>query len=412
MKSTRRDFLRTALLLPAGASLAKFQALAAPRAKMVKITSIKAMQLDNIGDTGSLIKIETDMGLVGYGEAKITAATARSRIEQLKAVLLGQDPLAIERHFYMMTAEQHAYTAHVPTISGIDIALWDLAGKILDQPLYRLLGGPMRPAASVYWTGHGFNMLDAGECRAFAQKMRAAPEGFTAFKFDVNSAGGVGDDYPFAHTLSGPNFKKVARAFANVRAAMSDDVDIAMHCHSQFDAPSAIGLCHAIEPVSLRWVEDPLNVDYSEAWLELKRSTRIPILTGEDVQLVNGFRPFLDNGVVDIVHPDVSNSGGITGCKKIADYAALTRTPVALHGAGGSLIRFYASIHLSGAIENFFSMENALGADFGYPEKMTAGAEPVIRNGVVQHPEGPGLGLQINEDWLREHMAKDETWWG
>jgi L-alanine-DL-glutamate epimerase-like enolase superfamily enzyme len=412
MSLTRRRFLEAALLLPGGAYLTKFRVVAEPRKQMVKITAIKAMQLDNVGDTGCLIRIETDAGLVGYGEAKVSSSTARSRIEQLQTVLVGQDPLAIERCFYMMTAEQHAFTAHIPTISGIDIALWDLAGKILDLPLYRLLGGPMREAAPIYWTGRSFNMLDAGECRAWFQKVREAPEGFTAFKFDVTSAGGVGNQYPFTPTLPASDLKKVARAFANVRTAAGDDLEIALHCHSQFDTPSAIGLCKAIEPVDPSWVEDPLSVNYSGAWLELKRSTRVPILTGEDVELVSGFRSFLDNGAVDIVHPDISLSGGITGCKKIADYAALTRTPMALHCAGGSLIRFYASVHLSGAVQNFFKIENDLGEAFGFTERMAADKQPMIRKGMVQFPEGPGLGLEINEDWLRRHMAKGETWWG
>jgi galactonate dehydratase len=335
---------------------------------------------------------------------------ARARIEEFQGVLLGQDPLAIERHFYMMTARQHSFMASIPTISGIDIALWDLAGKILNKPLYRLLGGPMREAAPIYSHGGSFDMLDLGACRAWVQKVREAPEGFTAFKFGASS---IVEQLPFAETLSGSDFKKVAKGFANLRTAMGDDLDVALHFHSQCDLPSAIGLCKAVEPADPLWAEDPLNVPYSEAWLELKRATRVPILTGEKLEMVSGFRPFLDNGAVDIVHPDIAFAGGITGCKKIADYAALTRTPMALHNGGGSLIRLYASAHLSGAVENFFKIENGLGETFGYSrEKMAAGKEPVIRKGVMQFPEGPGLGLQINEDWLRQHMAKGETWWG
>ena len=101
------------------------------------------MGLDNLGD-GCLIKIETDAGLAGYGEAGIPSHAARDRIEMMQGQLVGQDPLAIERHFYMMTATQYSFIAHIPTISGIDIALWDLAGKITGLPIYRLLGGPLR----------------------------------------------------------------------------------------------------------------------------------------------------------------------------------------------------------------------------------------------------------------------------
>ena len=428
MNVTRRGFLKTALALPAGAWLAGYRAMAAPYTKMVKITAIKTLQLDNVGD-GCLIRIETDAGLVGYGESGINSKLARARIDTIQGALIGQDPLAIERHFYRMSALQYSFVAHIPTISGIDIALWDLAGKILDKPLYRLLGGPFREAAPIYSHGNIANPLDAGECRAWAQRVKEQPEGFTAYKFGINAggrgaprrgatAGGGGAQgegggrEPFAETLDGSTFRKIDKGYANLREAVGDDIDLAMHCTGQFDTRSAIGLCKAIEPSDPLWIEDPLTVNYSEAWLELKRSTRVPLLAGEKTELVRGFRPFLDNQVLDMLHPDVAYSGGITGCKKIADYAALTRTPVGLHSGPCSLIRFYASVHLAGAIQNFFKIENVLGEFRGFKEKMAAGAPPQIRKSVMQFPEGPGLGLDINEDWLRQHMAKGETWWG
>ena len=242
MNWSRRDFLKASLLLPAGVYLAKFQALAAPHVGMVKITAIKTMELDNVGD-GCLIRIETDAGLVGYGESGVTSKMARARIENIQGVLLGQDPLAIARHFHLMTDQQHPFMGNIPTISGIDIALWDLAGKILDKPLYRLLGGPMRPAAPIYAHGGPRNILDLGECRAWAQQAREAPAGFTAYKFEISSVEGVARQLPFAETLDGSDFRKLATGFQNLRTAMGDDIDIAMHCHGQLDTRSAIGAC-------------------------------------------------------------------------------------------------------------------------------------------------------------------------
>jgi len=205
---------------------------------------------------------------------------------------------------------------------------------------------------------------------------------------------------------------EAAKSYANLREALGDDIDIAMHCTGQFDTRSAIGLCKAIEPIDPMWIEDPLTVRYSEAWLELKRSTRVPLLAGEKVELVEGFRPYLDNQVLAMIHPDVAYSGGITGCRKIADYAALTRTPMGMHSGPCSLIRFYASMHLGAAMQNFFKVENALGAFRGNKEKMAQGPEPVVRKSVFPVPEGPGLGLDLNEDWLRAHIASGDTWWG
>ena len=407
---TRRHFMKAALALPATAWFANFKAMAAPFTGMAKITAIKVLQLDNVND-GCLIKIETDAGLVGYGESGTTSDMARGRIKTFEQFLIGQDPLAIGRHFSILTSMQYNFIAHIPTVSGIDIALWDLAGKILDKPLYRLLGGPFRPAAPVYSHGQFKNMLDEGEVRAWAAKVKAAPEGFDTFK-----CGFVGIDRPgrtpYVDTLDKAAFDKNAKAFANVRAAVGDDVQLAMHCTGEFDTRSAVGLCRAIEPINPTWIEDPLNNQYSEGWVELKRATRVPLLAGEKMEMVQGFRPFLDNGVLDFVHPDPAYSGGITGVRQIAEYAQLSRTPVGLHSGPCSLVRFYTSVHLSGAIENFFKIENALGDFRGNKEKMAANGEPVVRNSVMQFPKGSGLGLEINEDWLKQHMAKGETWWG
>jgi L-alanine-DL-glutamate epimerase-like enolase superfamily enzyme len=407
---TRRNFVKAALSLPAAAWFSNFKSMAAPFTGMVKITAIKTLQLDNVGD-GCLIRIETDSGLVGYGESGITSDIARGRIKTFEQFLIGQDPLSIERHFSILTSMQYNFLANIPTVSGIDIALWDLAGKILDKPLYRLLGGPFRPAAPIYSHGQFKNMLDEGEVKAWAEKVKTAPEGFDTFK-----CGFIGVDRPnrtpYVDTLDKAVFDKNAKGFANVRAAVGDDIQLAMHCTGEFDTRSAIGLCRAIEPINPTWIEDPLNNHYSEGWLELKRATRVPLLAGEKIEMVRGFRPFLDNGVLDFVHPDPAYSGGITGVRQIVDYAQLSRTPVGLHSGPCSLVRFYTSVHLAGAIDNFFKIENALGAFRGYKEKMAVGQEPAVRNGVMQFPQGPGLGLTINEDWLKQHMAKGETWWG
>src|ERR1035437_9567974 len=153
-KMTRRGLLKAALALPAGAYLAQYEALAAPDKRKVKITAVKAMSVLH----GTLVKIETDAGLAGYGEAGTSGAVARSRIEQIKPLLIGQDPLEIERLFLNMTSTVHSYggSPHIPTVSGIDIALWDLAGKIIDLPICKLLGGPFRTKVRLYTDSEAF----------------------------------------------------------------------------------------------------------------------------------------------------------------------------------------------------------------------------------------------------------------
>lgn len=396
--------------------------MAAPFAGQVKITAIKAMQLDFQFD-GCLIKIETDAGLVGYGETGTNGAMARSHLVHMTtgefpgsskyvggpAGLIGSDPLAIEKHFYRMTSLQHPFMAPMATIAGIDIALWDLAGKITGQPVYKLLGGPFREACPMYSHGDALDdMHDKAKCRDWVAYVKAQPEGFRAFKFNIDQAFPI--ERPFHPTVTSDEMRRLYRAFANVREAAGDALDIGVACHGEFDTPSAIAISKAVEPLNVMFVEDALNVPYSDGWLTYRRNSRVPILTGEKLERLREFKPFIDTGAIDIAHPDVSFAGGITGARKIAEYCAITRNPVALHNVG-TLVRTYASAHLSMAVQNFYRSESWLGRPGRLREQMTTGAPPAVKDGLLRVPDKPGLGLDIAEPFLRKQLKKGEPWW-
>jgi galactonate dehydratase len=406
---SRRDLLRLAVALPSVGLFSRYRALAAQNLNRVKITGIRAMAIQNIAGN-CLIRIDTDSGVTGYGEAGATGPMARARIETMQSLLVGKDPLAIEVHFQNMTSLMHTYMAHIPTISGIDIALWDLAGKIIGAPVCTLLGGPFRPSIQMYSHGIGLDMLDPASCRDWAQRIKAMPEGFTAFKNNIDPVLGV-PVARFAPTLTTQQLRNVARGYANCREAVGDDIDIAVHCHNELDTPSAIAVAKAVEPMNPLFIEDALNPPFSEAWMALRRSTRVPLLTGEKLELVRGFRPFVDNQAVDIIHPDLSFAGGFTGVRKIADYAAIFRTPVALHNVG-SLVLTYANAHFGGSIQNFYRSESQLGRPNHYIEGMAASNPPQVRNGLLMVPTAPGLGLEINPDFLKKNIAAGEPYWG
>ena len=405
----RRDLLRLAVALPAGGLFSRYRALAAPALNRVKIANIRAMQIQNIAGN-CLIRVDTDSGLSGYGEAGSTGPMARARIETMKGLLIGKDPLTIEVHFQNMTSLMHTYMAHIPTISGIDIALWDLAGKILGVPVATLLGGPFRESIPMYSHGIGLDMLDKASCRAWAQRVKEMPEGFTAFKNNIDGVLGV-PSARFAATLTTQQLRNVARGYANCREAVGDDIDIAVHCHNELDTPSAIAVAKAVEPMNPLFIEDALNPPFSEAWMALRRSTRVPLLTGEKLELVRGFKPFVDNQAVDIIHPDLSFAGGFTGTKKIADYAALFRMPVALHNVG-SLVLTYANAHFGSSIQNFYRSESQLGRQGHFIEEMAAGSPPEVRKSLLKVPTAPGLGLEINPDFLKKNLTPGEEYWG
>jgi galactonate dehydratase len=403
MLLSRRDFLALPLF-PALTSAA------APLNGKVKITAIRAMAIQSIAGN-CLIRIDTDAGVSGFGEAGATGPMARARIATMERHLIGKDPLAIEVHFHELTTLMHTYMAHIPTISGIDMALWDLAGKLLDKPVNVLLGGPFREAIPMY--SHGsreLNMLDKGSCRAWAQQIKAAPEGFNTFKIGIDGILGV-PSARYAQTLTGAQLRNVAKAYMNVREAVGDEIDIACHCHNEPDTPSAIAIAKAIEPMNPLFLEDPINVPHHEGWAALKRSTRVPILTGEKLEMVRGFKPFIDAQSCDIIHPDLAFCGGITGAKKIADYAYQTRTPVALHNVG-SIVLTYASAHFGSAIFNFYRSESALGRPARHVEKMLKGAAPAVKNSQLAVPTAPGLGVDFDFDYLRSQLVPGEPWWG
>lgn len=434
---SRRDFFGRLLTLPAGLCLSNFSSLSASAMKQVKITAIKAMQLDFQFD-GCLIKIETDAGITGYGEAGVNSRIARDIIEHLDWALqrtrgggfrlIGEDPLSIERHFYRMTQMYYPLPAPISTISGIDIALWDLAGKILDLPVYKLLGGPFRDGCPMYSHGSALgNMLDPEACKKWADHIKQQPEGFRSFKIGTNfpsrvdyvpdkyktyNTGGTEVVGPFYPTVTQQELKMLKQGFSNIREAVGDEIEIGLHCHGEFNTPSAIAMANAVEPLNVVFIEDPLNPIYNEGWLALKRGTKVPVMTGEKLETIYQFKQFLDAQAIDFVHPDISYAGGITGCMKIAELAALARTPLALHNVG-TLVRVYASAHLSMAIQNFYRSESTLGEDSGrILDQMAPETPPVLRESILKVYDRPGLGLTLDDGFLKKHLPKDEPWWG
>lgn len=434
---SRRSFLGILTGIPAGVWLNNYLGFSSSVRNQIRITAIKAMQLDFQFD-GCLIKIETDAGLCGYGEAGVNSRIAREHIAHLDWALqrarggserlIGSDPLSIERHYYRLTQMNYPMPAPMGTISGIDIALWDLAGKILDQPVYKLLGGPFRDGCPMYSHGSALeNMLDPDSCKEWAELISGQPEGFTSFKigtaFPVKerthpdglksfNTGGPEVVGPFYPTVSQAELKLLRKGYTNIRKAVGDSIEIGLHCHGEFNTPSAIAMSNAVEDLNVAYIEDPLNVLYSEAWASLKRGTRVPVMTGEKLETIQQFKPFLDSRSVDFIHPDISYAGGFTGCMKIADYAAINRTPVALHNVG-TLVRTYASGHLSMAIQNFYRSESSLGEKSGQVlDKMLTDGPAVIRNSILNISDRPGLGLLLDESFLKNHLAKDEPWWG
>jgi galactonate dehydratase len=376
----------------------------------VTITAIKALQ-PRRGAT--LIKVETDAGVAGYGPCHGSGPFVRAVIDGLEGPrlphlgLIGKDPLAIEVHFHNMFYAYPQRGRVMPVLSGIDIALWDLAGKLLDQPVHRLLGGPFRDWIKLYSHCRGGDFLSRSEWRDRAQELKDDPHGFTAYKIDIHHALGAHMQQVIP-SIGVQEARVVHRAYTLAREALGEEIDIIVHCHNELDLPSAIKVAEAVEPVKPLFFEDAIAPDVVESWLALRRTTRVPLLTGENIALPEGALPFVQHQAVDCLQPDLINAGGITGTKRIADLAALYRIPVCLHNVSGYVLNM-ASQQFSAAIFNCPMMECTRTADAA-PE--AAGEKLVIEDGMMKVAQRPGLGLQLDMDYLKANRADGEPWWG
>jgi galactonate dehydratase len=411
MQITRRNLLKAALSLPLGASFARYQSLAAPSQGLTRITKIQALELK---DRRTLIRVDTDAGIAGYGECNTPGPVARSVIAAYNGAgrlpnlaLIGKDPLAIQVHFHNMFYAYPQRRREIKVLSGIDMALWDLAGKILRQPVSRLLGGNFRDEILLYSHAPGGDYLSREQWRDRAQRLKSDPRGFKAFKVDIHHALGI-NMQQFTPSIGPAEARRIHQAYTLAREAFGDDIGIDVHCHCELDVPSAIKVAQAVEHINPLFFEDPLAPEWSESWMALRRATRLPIMTGENMELAEWAIPFLNNQAVDIFQPDIINSGGITGVKMIADLAARYRIPIALHNVSGLMLNM-ASQQLAAAVFNCPRIECAAGAD----RIPWAAKNPiVIRNGYMQVSTAPGLGVDLNHDYLKVNRADNEPWWG
>ncbi|HOL72185.1 MAG TPA: mandelate racemase/muconate lactonizing enzyme family protein [Bryobacteraceae bacterium] len=400
----RRDFLTT-LAMPAAGLFATFERMTAADRGKVRITDIKMKPISGVGHT--LIRIDTDAGISGYGESGVTGSMMKAWLERYKPLLLKQDPLAIQYHWFRMSTVMHTYMASIPALSGIDMALWDLAGRLRGEPVYKLLGGPFRDEVPIFINSEPRNMLDREAVKAWADTFKASPQGFKAAK--VNTTSAIGKPMGrYLTTLSAVEINKIRTAFENIREALGPEYDIMVHCHNEYDLPTAKAIAGAVESIQPKWLEDPLPPPFSDSWVALKRECRVPLLTGEKLEMPQGYYPFLKEQAVDFIYPDIAFCGGITSIMKIASLAALYRIPVATHNVGGVLLTM-ASIHFGLSIHDFLTSEGRLGGRRDV--LIMAKNPPVIKNGAAQKPEAPGLGVDLDDAgvkaWQREGDSPD-----
>ena len=375
----------------------------------MKITDVKAMTLKGYKQW-NYVQIETDEGLTGIGEAHPGAGIAEI-ILQFKRILVGADPRNIEPLYNrMIGAASNRYAMGLSAIGGIETALWDLLGKSLGVPVYQLLGGKYRDRIRLYAdVGHGKGNTPEG----WAQRAReGVSDGYQAIKFDIdNSANELKQD-AVNRELSTAELHKMTALVAAAREAAGDAIDISIDCHSLFSTHSAMKLAERLEPFDLMFLEDPVPNDNVEAMSKVTAATSIPICTGEFLFRRDGFRELIQTQACDMLHVDVSGTGGILEAKKIADLADLYYIPFAAHNIT-SPIGMTATAHVCAAVRNFIVMELPYHADqVEWRWDLAISNEPLMQDSVFVVPEQPGLGVEINADVAREHLMPGSDHFG
>jgi galactonate dehydratase len=372
----------------------------------VKITAIKTAEVRGHGYS-CYVRIFTDEGVTGTGECIHGGGGVTGLVRDMAELLRGEDPLDVDRLFEKIRRRylfDGALAGNVVTaMTGIEIALWDLAGKALGVPVYRLLGGKFRDRIRLYCD------CNAGRDESPASYQERAREvvgsGFDALKFDIDDLRHPAKRDPWNHTLTKAELETMVERVAAVREAVGPGVDLAIDMHGRYDTSSGIRVAQAMEPFDLMWLEEPVPPENVDAMREVKRSTSTPICAGENLYLRWGFRDLLEKQAVDIIMPDLPKCCGLSEGKKIAAMAEVYYIPMAPHNVCGPLGTL-ASCHCCAAIPNFLVLEWHW-VDRPYWDELLCAAEPIIQNGAITLSDRPGLGFELNEECARRYLRPE-----
>ncbi len=413
--TSRRGFLFAGL-----AAALPLHTLAAPLKNKVKITDVKVMIVRGTWDW-NLVKIETDAGVSGIGEAYWGPGVKDLILNQLKPLIIGEDPLNVDKLYTKMLMKSGGAGAiagvTVTAASGIEIALWDLAGRLLDTPAVNLLGGKFRDRVRFYRTHQVIHPYDDKSAyRDYIAKAKADKFGFNAFKFQGDGIPPAADpDYkeighdPYLRNLTPKDLRRIALGMEWVREFVGPDIDFAVEAHWKYDVNDAISMAKAIEPVKPMWFEDPVPPDNIEAMARVTHAINIPVCTGENLYGRHGFRKLVEMQATSGVHIDIPKSGGLLESKRIHDHADMYYIWTAAHNPASPLGTI-ASCHAAASMRNFRVHELAKYIDWW--ETLVVSDAPIIKDGYHTITSKPGYGVEIDPDVAKAHLAPGEVWWG
>ncbi len=370
----------------------------------MRITEIKTAEprVDN-GMGYRYVRIYTDEGVYGTGEASHVDGGWRGSTETMAHQLIGRDPRDVDACFELI---RRSYIFRggmsglgISALTGLEIALWDLAGKAQGVPVYRLLGGKFRDRVRLY--------VDSAheDCKRRAEEIRA--NGYTAVKFDL-------DDAQNPHKLDAWNWSVTPNELTSIMDLACEiheavgPMDLAFDLHGRYDATAGMKIAHAMEDMNVMWLEEPVPPENIDALARVTQSTKTPICAGENAYLRYGFRDMLEKQAVDIIMPDISKCGGLSECRKIANMAETYYIPFAPHN-NSSIFSTVGDAHVCASVPNFLALEfHRYGV--AHNDDLLIADDPVIDEGHVVLSEKPGIGVELNEDYLESQMDGEPLW--
>ncbi len=365
----------------------------------MKIVNVTPMVLGTAWRNLTFVKVETDEGLSGVGEARVlnrTQAVLGYLADAVPRYVLGSDPFEVERLVQRMFREDFGRAGELVMtgIALIEIACWDIVGQALGQPVYRLLGGALRDRIKAYANGWYTVERTPEEFHAAAQ--RAIAKGYRALKFDPFGGG--------FYELDRDEKNRIVSLVEAVRDAVGPDAEILIEMHGRFNPVTAVEMARELAPFKPSWLEEPVPPENLAA---LKKAADaisplgIPVATGERLHTPYEFRELFELQAADIIQPDITHYGGLLNTKKLSAWAEAYFMLVAPHNVGGP-VSTAAALHLAACTHNFKIQEHFNDFDEAYVKESAPGV-PEVQDGYFPLPDGPGLGVTLNEDVIREH---------
>ncbi|MDQ6665312.1 MAG: mandelate racemase/muconate lactonizing enzyme family protein, partial [Acidobacteriota bacterium] len=379
----------------------------------LKITDLRIATIARAPMTDPIIRIDTNQGIYGLGEVRDGASKTYALM--LKSRLLGENPCNVDRLFRKIK-QFGGDSRQAGGVCGVEMALWDLAGKAYGVPVYQMLGGKFRDKIRCY-----ADTTESDDPKIYGQRLKARKEqGFTWLKMDLgidllkDTPGTLShplgqtprEMYNTQHMFTGVELTEkglagMADFVAQVREQVGMEIPLSADHFGHIGVNSCIKLGKALEKYNMAWLEDMIPWQYTDLWKKITDAIDVPTLTGEDIYLKEHFIELAKNHAVDILHPDLATSGGILETKKVGDAIQEYGVAMAMHFAG-SPVSCMANVHCAAATENFLVLENH-SVDVPWWNDLVEGVEkPIVNHGFITVPDKPGLGVTLNDDVMKK----------